>query len=357
MGRKHNHLAKYSAGFDSNGRHVEGKEKDSVVERLEKLRYSERRPGSNDILHHAHAFHPEIARFLDVPAKVQVKPRIGTSPSRRRIPGPAAPASWLMADRNLPLRTTNAASPQSSRSSFDVSWKTSSLPPYDSLTYQCLKKIALEWKLHVTYIGEDLAYLPAALKSGLTSLIAEFGTPLRLTDVFLLFPEHESHEIDALDFGNAEMSLGQLRSIFLPRLCYKRDGAHREAHDEDQLNDVEGRADNKQLFPSLTRLSVEKPRHPNWTGLLRLILAVPTLAYLSIAYWPRPEISTLLEFTRLSICLKQLDVSGCSWAADLNAVEWNGYWRGMTLLKLQDVPEQTIFILRHHVPRRVRFES
>ncbi|KAF9887904.1 hypothetical protein FE257_009426 [Aspergillus nanangensis] len=139
-------------------------------------------------------------------------------------------------------------------------------------------------------------------------------------------------------------------------------------------------------FHNLRYLSLAHPKTANWSSLIRLLSRLPTLTHLSLAHWPTPTVtpnavnsrirhpthrsltfsysgtdayaaydnnwaeaaSILRKLSRVSYCLKWLDLEGCgSWLPALNwdargpdgktlpsGPEWNGSWRDIEFVRL-----------------------
>ncbi|KAK9472856.1 uncharacterized protein V1510DRAFT_364640 [Dipodascopsis tothii] len=115
-------------------------------------------------------------------------------------------------------------------------------------------------------------------------------------------------------------------------------------------------------FPALTALSLAYPSTNSptklWSTLLALLRACQTVSVLSLAGWPIPpdmfystpstqaqfypagsSFTTIRSLSRVSLCLKWIDLSYCSWVDEhlMASAEWRSGWRNVGTIVLKGV--------------------
>lgn len=266
----------------------------------------------------------------------------------RRVPGPAAPRSWLMGSRHVPeghsvyKRNNGVLVDGEDRwVLYGFSRMTAardSLPAELSLTHQTLKTLTARWNVLLEYEQYHLAALAPALKELVLSYLSVYG-PKQGVDIntlkllFLTAAELPgatgSDGVKMLDLSGLisptlyvsevnrffgvrppsdpsealqQLSLFDLSSSRPPSPLPKSNVAGKEtATVADSWEDEEDATITPSpstffrptRFPHLTHLSLSHP-HPSaasWSHLLNLANHLGTLTHLSLAYWSSPTLT------------------------------------------------------------------
>ncbi|KAI6244928.1 hypothetical protein HI914_06979 [Erysiphe necator] len=249
---------------------------------------------------------PELRRLLAQPEIPVPRPRfrnsgpldinLGTTAA-----GPAAPRSWLSGQLNCHPR-----SQEHNREKRNLSFDIDHLPglfiiPKTSLREQCLRALARNWDFIKEYEKNYLAYLPTRLRSMLLSHIAVYGpkTGVGFSGLKNLIFLTDSETDDSYssyrhnkNFSRLDLSgaIGSSLSIeqVLGLVRYKSENSAESSNLswEDNL-DL-----STSLSPPLSHLTHLSLSHPptnvSWSALLSLVVNLPALTHLSLAYWPLP---------------------------------------------------------------------
>lgn len=259
------------------------------------------------------------------------------------------------------------------------------LPNEHTLMHQTMKSLAKNWLWHVEY---DQFYLPTLRERIKEAILAYISTysPESLTrsGLELLFLDDTeldnatgSEIVSHLDLSGA--AIKDFSQIF-----EKRSSSPTSSTPSPSIPDSWD-APNPSLpqllavtrFPSLTHLSLAHTPFPSWRALLAALPHIHPLTHLSLAYWPNPSLtpnaktattvspagnvqyggsdfysvsdgdwseaaSILRRLSRGTLCLKWLDLEGCTaWISALawkdrcggGGIEWSGAWRGVETVR------------------------
>ncbi|KAJ6095612.1 hypothetical protein N7486_006358 [Penicillium sp. IBT 16267x] len=304
-------------------------------------------------------------------------------------------------------------------------------PRHDSLQHAVMLSMAQNWAWHVEYDGLYLSQLPRHTKAAILSYVAQFSQEVPLArymkGLTALFPTRaeyaEIHSVELednvihapntnsmaerLDLSNALgrwLSFKKLDKIL--QVSHPADLASGNATEENipdswdrteyetEKSDIPRSMGQQLRFDNLKYLSFAHPHNfsASWTELVTLLSDIPTITHLSLAYWPCPSnhptspvpslvhpigdrnspssyeaAGILRRLSRSTLCLKWLDLEGCSdwlhllpgWTEYPEGLkdpvdygpEWNHSWRNVVSLNLApgwniQVPDA----LEDHVP-------
>ena len=354
----------------------------SVNDLIQELRRSQAPPSTDRVHDDANAptVHPSLRAILQLPDTLPPRPRLGTrvlGGRRTRGPaGPPPPTSWLIDSIYAPEHLQSAQ--KFGKGSDYIGSKRLDrlpglfLPEANSLLHQVLKAIAKDWRWHVEYDQFYLATLPGRCKEALLSYIATYGSSgVTLGGLeTLFFDETElegatgSDTITHLDLGSAISPSLTLRDFntYLTKKTSGRDFTNSSAPVPDSWDSIPTTFPvgpiSLHRFPFLTHLSLSHASSPSWRVLLASTPHLQLLTHLSLAYWPTPSltpnsrtastvspqgkalpyggstiyshtldsewseaVSILRRLAKGTLCLKWLDLEGCSsW---LEALAWS----------------------------------
>lgn len=287
-------------------------------------------------------------------------------------------------------------------------------PRQDSLQHAVMVAMAQNWAWHVEYDGLYLSQLPKHTKTALLSYLAQFNQEEPLAAYFngltALFPtraeyakthsaELEDDTIhtpstnsaaERLDLSNALgrwLSVKKLDKIL--HVAHPADLSSENANGENvpdswdgteydtEKNDIPRSVSQQLRFDNLKYLSFAHPHNfsASWPELVTLLSDLPRITHLSLAYWPCPSnhppslvpslvhsladrsspssyeaAGILRRLSRSTLCLKWLDLEGCSdwihllptWTEYSEGLkesvdygpEWNHSWRNVVSLNL-----------------------
>ncbi|KAJ5899667.1 hypothetical protein N7495_004411 [Penicillium taxi] len=354
---------------------------------------------------------PALRNVLELPETLPPRPRdarrtqIGGRP-RRPPPGPPPPDSWG-------VRASENVLTQPELEEGKVIYRLDRLPGCafpgeQSILHQILKSMSKNWAFHLEYDGNFLSQIPVHIKVLLLSYIAAYGIEQNLKDrmvglkpLFLSEAEmnamnaEDEDEVDEpdeaavksfkknkpddsimrLDLGHAIgywISIKQLTNELL--ISNKTENLEDEppsSWDESLYEERIPKSIRPRLrFKNIRYLSLAHPNslNANWKSLLHIMPHLSTITHLSLAWWPTPNrhgstrkpqtenewaeaASTLRLLSRVTYCLKWLDLEGCSsWFSALTwsgsgsngasyprgscGPEWNGSWRDIDTINL-----------------------
>ncbi|KAF2084851.1 hypothetical protein K490DRAFT_48082 [Saccharata proteae CBS 121410] len=273
------------------------------------------------------AVHPAVQQILNITPATPLRPRtqVARTANGRRVPGPAAPESWLNASRHAPRDIASSLKDHlvgdgQGRFRPVVAFFPERMPDRRSLIHQALKTLAANWDWLLTYEQHYLATMPVQLKSALLSHLAMYGpefiTMETVRILFLAEKELEgatgSDELLHLDLSGLicrNFSVADLtKYIRQPPMTNAEDltSRMRRLSTADVLTDswedaaaLEDEANIPPIprsitnirFPHLTHLSLSHPRAASWSQLLNMSSSLATLTHLSLAYWPTPSMT------------------------------------------------------------------
>lgn len=360
----------------------------SVNDRLNQLR-REQAPRStqdrwNEITETltSRAVHPDVRQVLNLPEVGPPRPRlVARTANGRRVPGPAAPQSWLNGSRHAPEYVREVQDQKAERWRIVKPLFAERMPAEGSLVHYTCKTLAKNWLWLLEYEQHYLGTLPIQLKDILLSYLAIYGPDgdITLETLRVLFlSDHElegatgSDELVHLDLTgmiSEKLSLSDLTRYITQAPGPKKEditaAMHSLAISEDVAESWE-EADETEFvptlpkslfnsrFPNLTHLSLAHPQKASWPRLLNLSSHLAKLTHLSLSFWPKPcvtpnaaaasiagphgrvnlggthfysemdndwqEASNILRrLANNTYCLKWLDLSGCDW---IPALTW-----------------------------------
>lgn len=370
----------------------------SVNDQIQKLRLSERAPpsltgprafldpGSNPSLP------PALRDILQLPDAPAPRPRPGLRVTgARRVPGPAAPQSWLRGNQERGKRKQHKSSVLGNGAPIQVeSLPGAKLPHHGSLLATTLKALAKNWDWHKVYDQYYLATIPVGYKEALLHYVAAYGEHgIDKAGLELLF--QDEHELEGatgaegLTHLDLTTSMGYpLKSSDLKALlstqqyatCHPADDPDSPPESWESTPFFTHNPSTASPFSNLTHLSLAHPQPTTsapWKGLLSLAPSLsPTLTHISLAYWPPPTLtpnsttayrstptgnvpssathfysaldqdwseaaSILRRLSKATYCLQWLDLTGCkAWVKALGRPEldWVGSWGTLETVKV-----------------------
>ena len=330
----------------------------------------------------------------------------------RRPPGPAAPASWLSSTHNEGFsrdKDSIGRETYDARHQLRLDRLPGMVfPPQNSLQHMVLKSMATQFDWHLVYDGIFLAELPVHLRLLLLSYIAVYtdhssmGIQMQGLKPLFMTDSHDSAIVDEFS-GVTRLDLGRAIGYWIGikqlgrELKYESDRPKEETSPptswDEELEESSTGSPREPLstlrFQNLRYLSLAHPvpGAANWNSLLSLLPNIATITHLSLAFWPIPTLkpnslkarvthpqvknmsfayggtdvyssyennwteaaTVLARLSRVTYCLKWLDLEGCSeWIPALcwdgvdiyggvhttSGPEWNGSWRGIEWLIL-----------------------
>jgi hypothetical protein len=387
---------------------------------------------------------PELRALLDIPETPAPPPR---DPRRRssgtrhaRVPGPAAPPSWLHGGgSSAGSGTTVGTSILYSDEALDPARRRGTgagfsnlaqqplgserLPGPRTLAHYALKSMAVNWEFVSTYEMLNLKFLPLGLRSALLVYIARWGpqSGIDLEQLRRIFVPSDAEYLRRLDLTgllDAKFTLNDVLAFItvppkwrapalLPDASEPGDKPKATPTPEKTagltaaLENLtwEEQADagfsSYSLFPGVTPLLFRNITHlglgnagnaASWSQLLHIGPDLARVTHLSLANWPRPEltpnshklrithnhmsipaggthiyseleedwseaVNILRRLSKFTYCLEWLDLSGCnSWLTALTwkprpflspdpsysyaVVDWNDAWSQITYINV-----------------------
>ncbi|GME28887.1 uncharacterized protein LTHEOB_7500 [Neofusicoccum parvum] len=304
--------------------------------------------------------HPAVRQLLNLPEISGPRPRfVQRTANGRRVPGPAAPQSWLNRSRHAPEYARDGSAE-------------------GSLVHYACKALAKNWDWLLEYEQYYLATLPTQLKDVLFSYLAMYGPEdgISLDTLRILFLTEQELEgatgsdelihLDLTGMITEKFTLRDLTKYMIEVPGAKKEDvttAMQQLSVSDEVADSWEEADSEPIptvpkallnarFPNLTHLSLAHPQNASWEKLLILSSHLATLTHLSLAFWPKPTMTPnaaaasmtskhgrfnlggthfysemdddwqeaaniLRRLANNTYCLKWLDLTGCDWTPAL----------------------------------------
>jgi hypothetical protein len=115
-------------------------------------------------------------------------------------------------------------------------------------------------------------------------------------------------------------------------------------------------------FPNLSELSLAFPSSnlssaSLWARLPAFISeSAPQLTHLSLAGWPPPAETSpyFIRFCQITLCLKSIDISYCSWVEMLQTAPWDSAWRSVKSVIAKGIDERTLRYLHRTIAQKRR---
>ena len=339
---------------------------------------------------------PSLRNILQLPDAPTPRPRPSLRVSGgRRVPGPAAPQSWLRGAQYQAQRTKRRISTvQDGVVAHVEPLPDAYLPKHGSLIATTLKALAKNWDWHQVYDQYYIPMIPVRYKEALLHYIVELGeSGIDKAGLELLF--QDEHELEGATGVEGLTHLDLARSIGHPLrfsdlkaiLNIQQQAISPSTNDVDNVPESWDATSSPihpplptSSFSALTHLSLAHP-HPSisapWKHLLSLAPHLPpTLTHLSLAYWPSPAVtphsttsyqstpagevsasastfysrtldgdfseggSILRRLSKSTYCLQSLDVRGCAeWAQAFaqDQVDWMGTWRALEAVMISQL--------------------
>lgn len=260
------------------------------------------------------------------------------------------------------------------------------LPRHNGLMHFCLRSLAENWEFNIVYLQHYLFNLSPSMKMVLIAYIGKYSpNGITLHGLKLLFDYanyigedgsdreadsiSESHSEDDDELVGLDTDNDRVSSL---DISFQLDDAYLSLSDLTKFLYPKSLSTSPQIswqslspshrFPSLTSLSLSHPSTTSptklWSALLSLLKSNMSLTALSLAGWPIPpdmfysapgshaqfypvnsSFTTIRSLSRLSICLKWIDFSYCTWIDEkvLASAEWNSAWRNVSTLVLKDI--------------------
>lgn len=339
---------------------------------------------------------PSLDAILQGPRTLFPDPGLNYYPMSSRTAGrgpagPPPPSSWLQEGNRPPRKEVKGSS---AKDELFVRRELNGYPPINplpglnapdegSLEFQTMKSLATRWEWHLEHDRDRLTSLPMRTRQRLLHFMAKYfhGTMTRGGLEVLFWSDGGLEDFTAtgnlthLDLGtsiDSDCSLEDLMDIFVIKKS-PHDSASNQEHSNlitipDAWDAPEAVSSIHHQLPSfsfLTHLSLAYPVIACWKSLLRLAPHLTTLTHLSLAYWPAPSFRAvknpneprspfhlqdklrgnggyeapkiLRRLSRMTYCLKWLDLTGChSWLWALQCADgpdWAGSWRGVQMVK------------------------
>ena len=332
---------------------------------------------------------PSLRNILQLPDAPLPRPRPGlrVTAGRRGPAGPAAPQSWLRANRERGTRHSVGVPIEGNGMISHLEHLPDAYIPDDgSLLATTLRAVAKNWNWHKEYDQYYIATISVRYKEALLHYIAElsqFGIDREGLEV--VFQDESELEdatgaeglthLDLATFLGHSLKFSDLKHSFSKssssHISDSNINTPPESWDDSEAPkpgpSVLGR------FDSLTHLSLA---HPNasapWKGLLDLAPHLSTITHLSLSHWPAPpraphvkaayrapppgtinygasnldsahdhdwsEAASLLRrLSKSTYCLQWLDLTGCHpWSQALASpeIDWFGAWRALETIKI-----------------------